>query len=240
MIGNRLHGCAESTPAFPGQEVTLLEKIEGRPGRRGRVQVGPVLRAAGGAGVVDTSQQAAQYRHLAVVELFSWSRSRATVGNAERTNAGLKDLGSSRGGVPTVFSDQNGLINAEGTAPLDVSELKILGTYRVPAWGGFNVSGVYRYHSGGTWARTFLTPDFFPVRAEPRGSRRLPPIASLDLRVEKTLDGFGGRLGLFVDAFNVTNEGTATHVNSQSGSGFGEPIAWTDPRTIRAGLRYTF
>ena len=172
---------------------------------------------------------------------YTWSRSRATVGNAERTNAGLKDLSGSRAGLePTVFSDQNGLINAEGTAPLDVSELKILGTYRVPAWGGFNVSGVYRYHSGGTWARTFLTPDFFPVRAEPRGSRRLPPIASLDLRVEKTLDGFGGRLGLFVDAFNVTNEGTATHVNSQSGPGFGESIAWTDPRTIRAGLRYQF
>ena len=118
----------------------------------------------------------------------------------------------------------------------------MLGTYRAPVWGGVNVSGVYRYHTGLTWERQFQTDDFFTVRAEPRGSRRLAVIASLDLRAEKTWGGLGGSgtLGLFVDVFNLTNEGTATFVLPISGPGFGEPLAWTDPRTIRAGLRYTF
>ena len=173
---------------------------------------------------------------------YTWSRSEATVGNLFGTNAGLKDLKDLSGGLfPGVFSSPNGAINAEGVAPLDVSELKILGTYRVPVWGGFNVSGVYRYHSGNTWARFFRSGGF-SIRAEPRGSRRLPSIASLDLRVEKTWGGLGARgtFGLFVDLFNVTNEGAATSVLSESGPSLGEPLSWTDPRTIRAGLRYVF
>ena len=174
---------------------------------------------------------------------YTWSRSRATVGNWEGTNAGGGNLSSSRAGLqPTVFADPNGTVNAEGPAPFDMSVLKVLGTYRVPAWGGFNISGVYRYHSGQTWERTFLTPDFFSVRAEPRGTRRLPSVASLGLRAEKTFGGLGfeGTLGLFVDVFNVTNEGTALFVINASGPSFGEPLTWTDPRTVRAGLRYTF
>ena len=153
---------------------------------------------------------------------YTWSRSEATVGNLERTNAGLKDLGETAGTLsPGVFSSPNGAINAEGTAPLAVSELKVLGTYRVPVWGGFNVSGIYRYHSGLTWERQFyperqsVTDDDFTIRAEPRGTRRLPAIASLDLRTEKTWRGFGGSgmIGAFVDVFNLTNEGTAVFVN---------------------------
>lgn len=164
------------------------------------------------------------------------------MGNLFGTNAGLNDLRDLGGGSrPGVFSSPNGAINAEGVAPLDFSELKILGTYRVPVWGGFNVSGVYRSHSGTTWARLFQASGF-SIRAEPRGSRRLPSITSLDLRAEKTWDGFGtpGTFGLFVDLFNVTNEGAVTSVNPFSGPSLGEPFTWTDPRTIRAGLRYAF
>ena len=124
----------------------------------------------------------------------------------------------------------NGTINAEGDPPFAVSELKVLGTYRVPVWGGFNVSGIYRYHSGRTWERQFRTADSFTIRAEPRGSRRLAAIASLDLRAEKTWRGFNGSgmIGFYVDVFNLTNEGTATDVLAGSGEGFGEPLAIDD------------
>ena len=173
---------------------------------------------------------------------YTWSRSRANVGNDESTNAGRHELDLRP--IAGVFNSPNGRINSEGEAPWTISELKILGTYRVPAWGGINVSGIYRYHSGRRWGRYFLTDEPLPfaVRAEPRGTRRLPAVASLDLRVEKTFGVLGtpGGIGLFVDVFNLTNEGAATFVDAQSGRGFGEFIAWTDPRTVRAGLRYTF
>ena len=173
---------------------------------------------------------------------YTWSRSEVTVSNDQGTNAGRHELSS----VPIDggFSSPNGAINAEGGALWTISELKVLGTYRVPAWGGVSVSGIYRYHSGQRWERYFLTDDSLPfrVRAEPRGARRLPNIASLDLRVEKTFDviGTSGAIGLFVDVFNLTNEGTAMQVRSDSGPTFGAPIAWTNPRTVRAGLRHTF
>ena len=174
---------------------------------------------------------------------YTWSRSKATVGNLGRTNAGVNDLGEQSGGLPGVFSSPHGLTNAEGEAPFSLSELKVLGLYRVPAWGGVNVSGIYRYYTGNRWERFFSVSPFDPitVRAEPRGSRQLPAVASFDLRIEKTWSpGDLGTFGLFVDVFNLTNEGTAEAVNGFSGPSFGQPLGWTDPRTVRAGLRFTF
>ena len=74
-------------------------------------------------------------------------------------------------------------------APLDfANSVKLLGTYALPWLGGLNLSGVYRFDSGNTWERTFFVgvPGVRPVRAEPRGTRRLPATTGLDLRADKT------------------------------------------------------
>jgi hypothetical protein len=85
------------------------------------------------------------------------------------------------------------------------------------------------------------------VRIEPVGTRRAPAINNLSLRAEKTLTlpRTGGTLGLFLDAFNVWNQGVPDSdainaIMDNSGATFGEPIAWLDPRMFRAGLRVTF
>ena len=108
---------------------------------------------------------------------YTWSRSEATVGNLFGTNAGLKDLKDLPGGQnPNVFSSPNGAINAAGVAPLDVSELNILGTYRVPVWGASTSAA-----SIGTTARIHgrvssgqAASAFAQSREGPAACRRLP------------------------------------------------------------------
>ena len=44
-------------------------------------------------------------------------------------------------------------------------DAKVLGTYHFPKWGGFNVSGFYRYQSGRPWARSvFFGPQTEGIR----------------------------------------------------------------------------
>ena len=82
-------------------------------------------------------------------------------------------------------------------------------------------------------------PTSFAV--EPQGARRTPSLGGLDLRVEKTFRiQQHGTVGLYVDAFNLTNVGRATAYNAMSGPDFGDVWAWTDPRTAQLGLRYSF
>jgi hypothetical protein len=169
---------------------------------------------------------------------YTWSRTSGTVGNQWHANAGHL-------GFAGDYSNPNTRINADGRMPLDFAHsIKVLGTWTMPWLGGANLSGVLRHDSGFAWERTasFRVPSGrVVVRVEPRGSRRLDPVSVLDVRAEKTFRlGQRGSIGLFVDALNLSNSGTATRVDTLSGPGFGNPVAWIDPRTARAGLRWTF
>ena len=177
---------------------------------------------------------------------YTYSAGKGNINNDPRSNAQLYE-----GGSPGVFVDPNGQINADG--PLAFAfphEVKVLGTYRVPAWGGLNVSAVYQYHTGMAWERRAAFPGVRgqtqAIRVEPRGSRRLPAIDSFDLRVEKTFRLRAAQtLGLFADVFNLKNQGAPTShstssVIGRSGPNFGEPANWLDPRTLRVGVRLIF
>ena len=81
----------------------------------------------------------------------------------------------------------------------------------MPAFGGFNVSGVYPYTTGLAWGRLAtirgLTQGNEVVRIEPRGTRRTDPINLIDVRVEKTFPiGSNARqVGVYLDLFNLNN-----------------------------------
>ena len=52
-------------------------------------------------------------------------------------------------------------------------------------------------------------------------------------------------VGLDVDVFNVNNQGIPDSESSRpytdtSGSNFGDPRVWIDPRLVRVGVRFTF
>jgi hypothetical protein len=176
---------------------------------------------------------------------YTWSENRGTVGNRWHVNAARFDLGQ-----PGRFVNPNLGINAYGRASFDPThEAKFLGSYRVPYWGGFMLSGVYRYMTGQAWSRTAVVTGFAQgtqrIRIDPQGTERLPAINRLDIRVEKTLSIHSSTLGLFADVFNVWNQGVPNSdvteaVMSNSGPRFGQPNAWVDPRMLRLGIRASF
>jgi len=155
------------------------------------------------------------------------------------------------------FNNPNAHINAYGNFPLERRhQFKLQGLWQGP-WG-FNVSGYFRYLDGTRWTRTIRSIDLglslpqgtVTIYAEPRGSRKLPPLKILDLRVEKTFNILSGRkIGLFVDVFNVLNANTATDVWTQSSRSttvagktvyFGQTTSIMDPRIARIGFRFDF
>jgi hypothetical protein len=181
---------------------------------------------------------------------YTWSHTKGTVGNNSSTNAGG---GSTQGlGMTGQFTDPNHAINSNGDGVFDyTNQLKLEGTYRVPMFGGFNVSGVYRYITGLAWSRTAsirgLAQGNETVRLEPRGTRRTDPVNNLDFRIEKTfpLGSSAHQAGVYLDLFNLNNQGVIdntirTAVIEGSGSTFGNPNNWISPRIARLGLRLTF
>ncbi|MDO8678390.1 MAG: TonB-dependent receptor [Acidobacteriota bacterium] len=173
---------------------------------------------------------------------YTWSRTVGSYNNGTLSNAANNDLG-----INGVFVNQNKALNAEGRTLQDFThQVKILGTYRLSPWGGLNVSGVYRYHSGRPWARTaggFGSQTLgVGIYMEPWGSRELPAVNTLDLRLEKTWKPSQklATLGVFADVFNVGNQGVALRNTNVSGPNFGVPAEWLEPRTLRAGVRLMF
>jgi hypothetical protein len=177
---------------------------------------------------------------------YTWSKNRGTVGNRWHVNAARYDLGR-----PGRFVNHNTFINAHGHASFDPThEAKVLGSHRLPWWGGTMVSGVYRYMTGQAWGRaafiTGLNQGGERIRVEPQGTRRAPAINRIDFRLEKTLHVAGtGTLGFFFDLFNAFNQGVPDSdetdaVIDSSGAQFGQPRYWTDPRMLRVGVRIVF
>jgi hypothetical protein len=177
---------------------------------------------------------------------YTWSKNRGTVGNRWHVNAARYDLGR-----PGRFVNPNTFINAHGHASFDPThEAKVLGSHRLPWWGGTMVSGVYRYMTGQAWGRaafiTGLNQGGERIRVEPQGTRRAPAINRIDFRLEKTLHVAGtGTLGFFFDLFNAFNQGVPDSdetdaVIDSSGAQFGQPRYWTDPRMLRVGVRIVF
>jgi hypothetical protein len=139
-------------------------------------------------------------------------------------------------------------------------ELKALGSFRLPK-AEVELSAVFRSVSGKTWTpvqRLRVGDVDFPagggrrVFLEPRGARRMPSVNVLDLRIEKVLllDGGRHRLGVYADALNVFNAGTAVEIQYRAPSVqiagvptpvlFGVPIAVLDPRQVTLGARWSF
>ena len=174
---------------------------------------------------------------------YTWSRTAGTISGLQSSNAtywGLSPLGF--GGAPggsTSLRDA-GKVRSQ----FDYSELKLLGSYHTDWLRGVNTGAVYRWHTGTRWHRlTLITvPAFAFLPAETPNSRQTPSIGTLDLRAEKTvtLQSPARTLGVYVEALNASNVGRALGYFRASGPQFGQPATWTDPRTMRIGLRFTY
>ncbi len=182
---------------------------------------------------------------------YTWSKAVGLVTNAFFSNA-ANGTATESNGQDGVFANPNHRVNLEGSrAVFDYThQWKMEGTYRLPIWGGFNFSAVYRYSTGLAWGRRApirgLDQGTETVRIEPRGTRRTDALNRIDFRAEKTFDVGGSRqIGLVFDIFNLTNQGVIdneirTAVIDVSAANFGQPQFWVAPRQLRTLLRFSF
>lgn len=143
------------------------------------------------------------------------------------------------------FINPNNAINATGRNTLDFThELVARGSYQVTRLGGFTVGGVYRYISGQALSRTAvfrLTQGNTTIRVEPRGSLPTDATSQADMRFDKTFPlGPKSRLSVYLDVFNINNQGVATGYTEASGASLGVPSGWSTPRTFQLSGRVTF
>jgi hypothetical protein len=104
---------------------------------------------------------------------------------------------------------------------------------------------VYRYISGQALSRTAvfrLTQGNTTLRVTPRGSLPTDATSSADLRLDKTfaLGAKSRRLSVFLDIYNVNNQGVATGLTEASGATYGVPSGWSTPRTYQLAGRLSF
>ena len=161
-----------------------------------------------------------------------------------------------------IFMNPNNLINYWGRQTWDRPLIiKLMGTMRLPY--GINFSGYFRYSDGAPAHRTLTV--YFPssvggvvprylsetVNAEPPGSKRGPSYSLLDLRLEKEFSLQFGRIGLFMDLFNVL--GNNVIITEQDNGGYlfndgsfarypqyGELRQIIGTRQVRFTLRFNF
>lgn len=147
------------------------------------------------------------------------------------------------GFTSNLFDSPNAQINARGNPFWDRPVIfKVSGSYLLPYDVLFG--GVVRSQSGSPLGRIVQLPlnqGVIDVFAEPRGSDRLPTLTTVDLRAGKEFPFSFGRLGVYLDAFNITNENTVTtRIETAPADNFGFPTAILPPRTVRIGARLTF
>ncbi len=146
-------------------------------------------------------------------------------------------------------------INRFGHAYNDPTHfVKLQGSYILP-WD-IHFNAYFSHRTGRTYerrARFRLDQGRETIFTEPAGSRRLPDVTDLDLRLEKTFTFKEKyRLGLMIDIFNVFNSDTITNWGDRTEYDWYEDLSeypssdghqvysLVAPRAIRLGIRFFF
>jgi hypothetical protein len=120
-------------------------------------------------------------------------------------------------------------------------QVKLAGSYTAP-WGS-TLGAVYEFDSGHAWQRRGYVEMYGDYNAFPegRGTRFMPPVHYLDLRVAHTF-GLGGArsLELAVDAFNVLDLQTPITYYENDNELFGAVLYRQSPRSLRAGVKMVY
>ncbi|MEO6237743.1 MAG: TonB-dependent receptor [Vicinamibacterales bacterium] len=170
---------------------------------------------------------------------YTRSKAEGNVNNNQSDNYGGATV------TANPFINPNNAINVNGRNQLDFPhELVARGSYRVATFGGFNVGAAYRYISGQALSRTAvfrLAQGNTTIRVEPRGSLPTEATNSIDLRLDKSLRlGRNRQLSVYLDIYNLTNQGAATAYTEASGATFGVPSGWSSPRSYILAGRFSF
>jgi hypothetical protein len=103
---------------------------------------------------------------------------------------------------------------------------------------------VARYQDGLPFSRVVLTDAFVQgrdlVMAIPRGAQRFTYMFTLDAKIEKELTFGRRRVGVIVEAFNLTNANIEAEEYVVTGADFRNVSAIQPPPAVRVGLRFGF
>jgi hypothetical protein len=150
--------------------------------------------------------------------------------------------------------DEFGLTNRGGSADPNA---EIFAANRTWEWlgrasGAYNfpyevlVSANLEHRSGTSWARQVLFSNVpvlssITLRTEPIGTRRMPNINTLDVRLQKAFQ-LGGqkRIQVQLNTYNVLNANTVTSMDFRAGPNFMRPTGILSPRNMEYSLSYTF
>ena len=177
---------------------------------------------------------------------YTWTRSRQDFDNIDIAGR--------------VATDPNELINASGPITLERPHtFKLTGSYLLPY--DIDLSGNLLVQSGRPVTRratfTGLPQGNVTINAEERGSARLDPRTTIDLRLSRSFR-FGTRsLDAMIDIYNLTNANTVWDVRDLTGrvnvrdggvpdgalinqQQFLSPIGILPPRILRFGVAYRF
>ncbi|MGD9905041.1 MAG: TonB-dependent receptor [Vicinamibacterales bacterium] len=147
----------------------------------------------------------------------------------------------------TTPSTMNDFINTDGGQfHFTMWTAKINGSIEAP-WG-VRITPALRFQQGQPYGRTFLAGAASGINygtqrilTEPLGTRRMDNITLLDVRLEKFINFQSSRrIGLFVDAYNLTNTDAAQNITWNSGSAFERPISIVGPSIMRFGVKFDF
>ena len=147
----------------------------------------------------------------------------------------------------TTPSTPNDKINTDdGRYNFTMWTAKINGSYDAPF--GIRVTPALRFQQGQPFGRTFLAGAANGINygtqrilAESISSRRQDNISIIDLRVEKFFRfSAGRRIGVFGDAYNITNSKAAQNITWNSGSAFLRPVSIIGPTIMRIGLKLEY
>jgi hypothetical protein len=168
----------------------------------------------------------------------------------------------------TSLASPNSLINSSGESGGRRHLLKLTGSYMLPYQVLLGAN--FRWQSGLPYNRTFqvagctasvtvncVSQGATTILAEPRGSRELPALSTLDLRLGRFFRLGGNRFEVSVDAYNVANANTVYDVRTGSGltnirvagdpaapitqiQTFESPTGVLGPRIFRFNITYQF
>jgi hypothetical protein len=171
----------------------------------------------------------------------------------------------------TSLASPNSLIFAEGENGGRRHLFKVTGTYMLPYQILFGAN--FRWQSGLPFNRTFTvnpctatvltncinngTTNTTTIFAEPRGSRELPTLSTIDLRAGRFFRMGGNKIELSMDVYNLANSNTTYDVRATSQrtnirvagdpnapvtniASFMSPTGVLGPRIIRFNVTYQF
>jgi hypothetical protein len=164
----------------------------------------------------------------------------------------IKGIGMSRGFLPNendqgvlgeAFLSPNAQTSADGRTFFDRAfVIKMAGGYHAP--GDVRIGISARYHDGQPFSRMVIADGLYQgrdlVMAIPRGAQRFTYTYTLDAKVEKDVVFGKRRVGLVLEAFNLTNATLEVEEYVVTGSAFRTISAVQPPLAVRAGVRVGF